>query len=233
MAIVSSVRAAFNKLIQPLGVELVRSKDIVDFYLHDYKSYEEYRDIQIQYNKKKIGNVWADEATLDAVANELSLLTGRKSLKGICHGARNGFEQNYLRKKFDFDVFGTDISDTATQFENTVQWDFHDVNNDWVGRFDFVYSNSLDQGWNPRAALSAWLNQLNDGGFLVIEHTEAHGPSGASEMDPFGVRPTAMPYVLADWFGHRISMSVKKSKKANMDMDVWLFFVSRLVPSIE
>jgi len=62
---------------------------------------------------------------------------------------------------------------------------------------------------------------------LVIEHTEAHGPSHASEMDPFGVRPTVMPYVLTEWFGFDISINIIKSKKENKDLDVWLFFIKK------
>lgn len=50
-------------------------------------------------------------------------------------------------------MIGIEISDTADQFENTVHWDFHDANEDRVSRFDFVYSNSLDQAWKPELAL--------------------------------------------------------------------------------
>ncbi len=48
-------------------------------------------------------------------------------------------------------------------------------------------------------------------------------------MDPFGVKPAYMPYVLAEWFGHRISVEVIKSVKGNMQLDVWLFVVKKLV----
>ena len=77
-----------------------------------------------------------------------------------------------------FDVIGTEISDTAGQFANTVQWDFHDVNGEWVSRFDFVYSNSLDHAWNPKFALQTWLNQLNPKGRAGIGiHTLGIAPS--------------------------------------------------------
>lgn len=67
------------------------------------------------------------------------------------------------------------------------------------------------------------------GGVVVLEHTEAHGPKGSSQMDPFGVRPNVMPYVLCDWFGFDISVMIKKTRKKNMDMDAWLFFIKKLV----
>ena len=153
-------------------------------------------------------------------------------MSGICHGTRNGFEQNFISSQKGFEAIGTDISETANDFERSVQWDFHDTNKEWLARFDFVYSNSLDQSWNPRAALVTWLNQLKPDGRLVIEHTHAHGPGGASAMDPFGVRPQVMPYVLCEWFGTEISIRFVKAKKSNNNIDVWLFFVGKNVDVI-
>lgn len=218
-----------NDVLERFGYRVVNSKRLVDFYLHKYDSYEQYRDIQIQHNIRKINRVWADEITLGRVREVLREEMGASAqLRGLCHGARNGFEQKFISSLSGFFAIGTDISPTAKDYENSVQWDFHEVNPDWVGKFDFVYSNSLDQSWNPKVALGVWLNQLRAGGCVVIEHTEAHGPMGASEMDPFGVRPSVMPYVLADWFGFNISLRIVKSKKGNMDRDVWLFFIKKL-----
>lgn len=67
------------------------------------------------------------------------------------------------------------------------------------------------------------------GWLLIIEHTMLHSPVGASEMDPFGVKLAYMPYVLAEWFGHRISIEIIKSVKSNMQMKVWLFVVKKQV----
>ncbi|WP_417680648.1 hypothetical protein [Roseibium sp.] len=228
MHLAKSIIKRANKLLDRFDKKIVDKDELVDFYLHEYESYEQYRDIQTYYNKQKLSNVWADEETLGVIAEELKKLYGRSDLKGLCHGSRNGFEQAFFRDTYSFDCIGTDISDTATQFENSVQWDFHDENPDWLGQFDFVYSNSLDQGWNPRKALTSWLGQVHTGGYVVLEHTEAHGPKGASGMDPFGVRPTVMPYVLCDWFGFSISIKVVKTYKSNVQMDAWLFFIKKL-----
>jgi hypothetical protein len=96
-------------------------------------------------------------------------------------------------------VLGTEISDTASDFPDTVQWDFHDENPEWVEKFSFVYSNSLDQAFDPKKALSTWVRQLDSSGVLFIEHTMAHSASGASEMDPFGAHPMVVPYLLFTW----------------------------------
>lgn len=227
------VKSVINPILSPLGLKAVASSEVIDFYLHKYKSYEEYRDTQIAHNIRKIKNVWADEATLALMCHELRKdISSTGVLSGICHGTRNGFEQSFISDQKGFEAIGTDISETANEFERSVQWDFHDVNKDWLMKFDFVYSNSLDQSWNPRAALVTWLNQLKPGGRLVIEHTHAHGPGGASAMDPFGVRPQVMPYVLCEWFGTGISIRFVKAKKSNNNIDVWLFFVGKNVDVI-
>ena len=61
----------------------------------------------------------------------------------------------------------------------------------------------------------------------MIEHTVAHAPAAASEMDPFGVQPKVMPYVLSMWFGSQISISHSVAKKSNMDKEAWLFVVRK------
>ena len=217
-----------NGILRPLGYEIVNRRRLVGFYLHEYESYEQYREVQTYHNKRKIDRVWADEATLRVLCDELRReIPNKVHLTGICHGTRNGFEQSFIAAHAGHDVTGTEISDTADQFERTVRWDFHDVNEAWVSKFDFVYSNSLDQAWNPKLAVETWLNQLNGAGVLALEYAEAHSPTHASEMDPFGVRPTVVPYVLCQWFGHDVSVRCVKCRKSNYGNDVWLFLVRK------
>ena len=181
-----------NGFFNFFGYEIKRKCS--DFYLHEYSSYEEYRQLQIFHNKRKLKEVWADEKTLDiVVARVKEEFSEQKKLFAICHGTRNGFEQNYIATKLEVEIIGTDISETASQFPKSVHWDFHNRNDEWINRCSFIYTNSLDQSWKPQLAVSTWLNQLQNGGLLFIEHTEAHGPQGAGEMDPFG----ATPYLLS------------------------------------
>lgn len=223
------VKKLVNFILWPAGYSIVASKGVKDFYLHKYSSYEEYAHVQIHWNKLKLKNVWADEATLRRVYDILINKFGdAKKINGICHGARNGFEQNFLRGlSKNFNVIGTDISETAKDYNNSIQWDFHDINHTWSESQDFIYTNSLDQSWQPHVAIQTWLSQLKMGGLLIIEHTNAHGPARASEMDPFGVRPTVLPYVLTMWFGSQISISHSVAKKSNMDLDAWLFVIKK------
>lgn len=227
------VKKVSCRALKSIGYVCVREKDIADYYLHEYDSYEQYKEVQVRYNIEKIDNVWADKATLDRVANLLTERFTKRPIVGLCHGTRNGFEQNYLRnlsKKIE--ATGTDISYTASNYENSVQWDFHDEKDEWKDVFDFVYTNSLDQSWKPKQAVLTWLGQLSEDGVLIIEHTELHGPKGASEMDPFGVKPMVMPYVLTMWFGSQISISHSVAKKENFNNDAWLFVVSKNVKEV-
>ena len=217
-----------SSLIKPFGYQLTRKDQQNDFYLYEYSSYEEYRDTQIFHNKRKIDTVFADKARLNKISEVLNSKFDNDKILGICHGSRNGFEQNFLNQcSQNIFSIGTDISETAKDFENSVQWDFHDVKKEWINKYHFVYTNSLDQSWNPKKALLTWFDQLKENGLLIIEHTKYHSSEHASEMDPFGVKPTVMPYVLTKWFGSQISIEHIKVKKDNMNVDAWLFFVSK------
>ncbi|MBK6621188.1 MAG: hypothetical protein IPG32_10020 [Saprospirales bacterium] len=47
------------------------------------------------------------------------------------------------------EVIGTEISDSASKFSHTIEWDFHEVKPEWIGRADFIYSNSFDHSYDP------------------------------------------------------------------------------------
>jgi len=207
------------------------NKKYSNIYIHKYKSYQEYKDIQIFHNKRKIQKVWASKNTLNKVINRVRKDFKNKKLFALCHGTRNGFEQNYLASKLRVRIIGTDISETALNFPLSIIWDFHKENKNWINKCDFIYTNSLDQSWKPELALGTWLRQLKIGGLLFIEHSEDHGPQGASEMDPFGIKPKIFPYYLIGLFGDRISMQVIKAsipEKNKERYPVEIFVIKKL-----
>ena len=115
-----------NELLRYLLVDVIGSKAFIDVYLYRYSSYEEYRQVQIYHNLRKLKRVWADPQTLDLLADELVARLGSGPLRGLCHGTRNGFEQNHLNAQHPgWKVTGTDISPSAADFPNSVVWDFH------------------------------------------------------------------------------------------------------------
>jgi len=233
--IVKILKKKLKKIIKSLlklfNYKLV--KDLPLIYIHEYKSYEEYASVQKFYNRKKINRVWSDSKTLKIIGERIlrDEYLNKDNLQGICHGSRNGFEVKFLLEYLkNSKIIGTDISEIATNFPNQIIWDFHNEKFEWLEKFDFIYTNSLDQSWKPFKAMDTWLGQLKNNGLLFIEHSRLHGVEGASQMDPFGVLPEYMPYVLTEHFGNKISLEIKKSIKPNKEnIEVWLFILRKLI----
>jgi hypothetical protein len=158
--------------------------------------YEQYRNAQVQGNRRKIRNVWVQEENISFLSDYISKTVPRVEF-GLCHGTRRGKEQEWFRKYLGCEVIGTEISDTAEEFPHTIQWDFHEVKPEWKGAVDFIYSNSLDHSYDPAKCLRAWLSCIRQGGICIIEHTSRH--EHASELDPFGVDIRILPYLILTW----------------------------------
>lgn len=115
------------------------------------------------------------------------LMTSKTKPNGICHGVRNGFEVGLFRQITGGDVIGTEISETANQFQGVIQWDFHNIKNEWIGKFDFVYSNSWDHSFDPNLMLNNWMKSLNPGGKCFLQWTHTHGEDAVGGADCFGL----------------------------------------------
>ena len=222
----SSIKNLINNILFKFGYRISKINNTGELVkIYKYKDYNEYRETQIHFNKKKIDKIWADEETLEKVSIFLKKNINSSIIKGICHGSRNGFEQNFFNEKKEFEVIGTDISETAKDYKNSVVHDFHDEKKEWLNNFDFVYSNSLDQSYDPKKALKTWLNQIKKERFIIIEHSDQHGVVASGKMDPFGVEANFFPYILTEWFGHLISLEIIKSTKPNKNNAPVFFFI--------
>lgn len=175
-----------------------------DVKLHAYTKtdgsfdYDAYRFEQENGNKRKIDLVWVQEENIALLSKYIKHRLPQVSF-GVCHGTRRGNEQSWFRKYLQCEVIGTEIASSATQFPYTVQWDFHDVNPDWVGKADFVYSNSFDHAYDPKKALNSWMGSLKPRGLCIIEHSAAHGPKNVKALDPFGAKLSVMPDLVREW----------------------------------
>ena len=148
--------------------------------LFEYKDYEHYKKSQVDANLKKFKFIWVSEDTCKHVH------AAKPDAKTVlCHGCRNGAEIVHLQKLFGegVEVIGTDISHTANDVEDMVEWDFHKVNEEWVGKFDLLYSNSFDHSYDPETCLDTWIGQLNENGVLCIELMVGIN-NASTEMDP-------------------------------------------------
>ena len=150
--------------------------------IYKYDSYEEYVKVQTEANHEKLHRSWVSFTTMRAISNRVKEVNNI-----ICHGSRRGTELEYFRECYpEANIIGTDISDTATLFENTVQHDFHDVREDWIDKFDLVYSNSFDHSYDPCKALDTWIDQLNENGVLCVELMKGVD-NESSKMDPLEI----------------------------------------------
>ena len=215
-----------NIFIDKVGLRIIPSKHLELSTLHKYNTYNEYRAAQITGNLLKIDSIWADEESIREVY--LNVLENSEINNVLAHGVRNGYEVKCF-KKFGINVIGTDISETATKFEDCLVHDFHDIKSEWINFFDLVYSNSLDHAFDPQLALTVWLEQLNPTGALVIELSSGHSPLHSNWMDPFGVKPEYFPYLLVDWFGDTISIKLIKIYKPFKKVDGFFYIIRKNV----
>lgn len=136
--------------------------------IYEHKSYDEYVEWQTKINKEKLNWVYAREHAIKKICED------KKAASFIiCHGTRNGGEMKLFLNHFPYTyIIGTEISDTATQFENTVQHDFSIPKKEWIGKADIVYSNSFDHTNDPKKTIETWRDQLNETGTLYLEYNE-------------------------------------------------------------
>tara|TARA_Y100000034_G_scaffold117154_1_gene156316 strand:- start:79 stop:675 length:597 start_codon:yes stop_codon:yes gene_type:complete len=157
--------------------------------LHKYKDYDEYKEIQIKGYESKEGVIWVNTDHLKNILAPYILKYNPDVSFGICHGTRRGLEQKAFINGFkkNVTVIGTEIAPEASKkWPHTIEWDFHNVKDEWIGNVDFIYSNSFDHSYKPEDCLDVWISCLNERGLCILEWTEFHGEKGANKLDPFG-----------------------------------------------
>lgn len=141
--------------------------------LFKHPSKDSYVQAQILKNKKKLLVIASSDEELSVIARYVRTNIPRAGF-GICHGVRNGYEVQRLRRLLGIEIIGTDIAPTATEFPNVIQWDFHDVKPEWIRKVDFIYSNSWDHSYDPEQLFKTWMDCLSPGGRLYISWTPSH-----------------------------------------------------------
>lgn len=200
-------RRAFRQFINQNAADLPIKEHgglrIVSFERDGKFDYDLYREVQTRGNKYKLDWQWVPHEHIELLAGHL-LSIGLKPKFGLCHGTRQGFEQRWFREHLPGQpkVIGTEISDTAEDFPDTIQWDFHEVKPEWIGTTDFIYSNSWDHSYDPVKALAAWISCLTPGGALLLDHAQDFLPDQISTLDPCGISEEGLVTLLNTEFGH-------------------------------
>tara|TARA_B100000287_G_scaffold435471_1_gene503952 strand:+ start:2389 stop:3087 length:699 start_codon:yes stop_codon:yes gene_type:complete len=148
------------------------SKDVTLVNFNDEKgnfSWDIYKKSQQKMSYRKIHNAGPHRKKMEILGKHIkNNITDYKF--GICHGTRNGIEQKHLRDILGIEVIGTEIADGCEKFPHQIQWDFHDVKDEWIGNVDFIFSNSLDHSYDPVYCLSQWIKCMKDGGIIYLQH---------------------------------------------------------------
>ena len=148
-----------------------------------YKNYEEYVEAQTRANVKKINLKWVEESTIAKIHSWVPFATSI-----LCHGTRNAAEQKFFKKYYSHaNIVGTEISHTAKNFPMTVQHDFHEVKDEWISKFDILYTNSFDHSYDPIKCLNTWKNQLSDNGIMFVEHAHSEVNNRSRAIDPLEI----------------------------------------------
>jgi len=206
----------------------MRGGEVHGMKVYEYKSFEEYRKAQVKANKAKVDTVWVRGSTVTLICDRILAVNPNPSF-GICHGTRNGVEQKLFSDGLKCEVIGTEISDNAESFPNTVYQDFHSQCPEWWGQADFVYSNSLDHAYNPAGALSSWLPCLKDEGLLIIEWVDrlGRGPKQSTASDPFSATTEEVCQLIREAGGEIIEVKPLKYPKKTGSVLVSLIFARK------
>lgn len=192
-------------------------------------AYDEYKKIQVTGNKRKIDYVFETEENIKMLSGYLR--NNLNNIKfGMCHGTRRGKEQEWFRKYLNAEVIGTEISDTATMFPNTIQWDFHNVKDEWICNVDFIYSNSLDHSYDAKYCLKQWFRCIKKNGICIINGTTWNTPWTTKKLDPFGYTKNGLKSLindLSDECNVKIETILEDKNSAKKGFSEWFYFIVR------
>tara|TARA_R100001163_G_C5067252_1_gene206238 strand:+ start:2388 stop:4079 length:1692 start_codon:yes stop_codon:yes gene_type:complete len=165
----------FNKLIRS------NNNDLVIKSFHDYNEYKQY---QIESADKEI--IISNRECIELISDHIEDILGEDIKYGICHGSYFGHEQKFFSEELDCEVLGTDICQNVNKFDNnTIIWDYHEIKGEWIKKFDFIYSNSLDHSYDPFFCLEQWMKCLNENGICILEWTSIHDVGAIKKQEPF------------------------------------------------
>ena len=222
---VHPIRRAFFRILHPSR----QTYQIWNGIKNDEAVYEEYRSVQTAGNKRKIDYVFETEENIKMLSDYL--LNNLNDIKfGLCHGTRRGNEQKWFNKYLNVEVIGTEISDTATKFPNTIEWDFHDVKDEWINAVDFIYTNSLDHSYDARHCLKQWFSCLKKNGICMINGTDSNSPWTCKKLDPFGYTKDGLRSLineLSDECGVKFEKELTSKQSTKKGFNDWFYYIIR------
>ncbi len=197
--------------------------DYSKYLIWKYKDHKEYEECQIsKYNANKDGK-WCREEDVKFLYDEF-LINRFKTIKmGICHGAKTGYENQLFTKYTGTRFIGTDI---ATSSDDVIEWDMHDIKDEWINNVDIIYTNSFDHTYKPIELLQAWIKCLSANGVIIIEWTWQHGRSGTStSSDPLAADRHEYWEIITAAGGKKVTELGKFASKNNVGAPIDKYFL--------
>jgi hypothetical protein len=181
-----TVEALYAERLGAPAVEEGAHYKLVRFDKGGKLDYDLYRRVQTLGNREKLDWVSIQEENIAHLCRALEKRIPEIRFV-LCHGTRNATEQKFFQKSLTrpATILGTEISDTATRFPMTIEWDFHEVKPEWRGAIDVVFSNSWDHTYDPHKLFPAWLSCLSVGGVMALEWSQKHAETEETALDPF------------------------------------------------
>jgi len=141
-----------------------------------FKDYASYQKWQVRGSQRVRDRPSAcNKYEVENIATYFKKQRSQGPFNGICHGARCGTEISLFQGCFlDADIMGTDLAPVDKVSKKIVEWDFHKTKPEWKGKFDFLYSNSLDHSYKPFECAKEWMSQVHPNGFAFIMWTQLH-----------------------------------------------------------
>jgi len=156
----------------------------MNYNIYKYKNHTDYVNHQIEKWKANVNGKWVDDADIKYLYDNFLYKHFDKIQFGICHGAKTGYENKLFSQYTGANFIGTDLSVTKN-CDNVIQWDFHELKDEWINNVDVIYTNALDHTYKPVECLSTWIKCLTTNGVIIIEWTKYHGTDyDASRSDP-------------------------------------------------
>lgn len=146
--------------------------------IYKYKNYDEYIKNQKETTNRKFKGIndtriYVREFIIKEICEYYKTKVKFLADSILCHGTRGGREQKFFKKYFkDAEVVGSELFEGCQDVPMTVIHDFNKVKEEWIGKFDIVYSNSFDHTITPKETLKVWSDQLTEHGRLCIEWTD-------------------------------------------------------------
>jgi hypothetical protein len=197
----------------------LNSREILSNSFIQFKSYENYeQNLEVQrikterrlrvFKEESKSIMWTKEINIKDISNLIKDHGQGAIISGLCMGSRSGEEQTLFHKFLgkNSKVFGVELHSDAKSLPNTIIADFHYPPKNLFGKFDFVYSNSHDQSFNPKLAIGSWIKCLKVDGLLVLEHSRSHGKLRTNRQDPFGVETEILPFLIMCWFSANLRL---------------------------